>query len=57
VRAAERQDTEAFMRHLVSAATNFPRFGASGNDLYYHRDPKTRWFYMQFLAEAIDLKT
>jgi len=44
------------MRDPISLATNFPRFGASGNDLCCHDDPKTRWFYMQFLAEAIDLK-
>ena len=40
------------MRDRVSLATNFLRFEASGNDLSCHRDPKTRWFYMQFLAEA-----
>jgi hypothetical protein len=48
-------DTEAFMRDRVSAATNFPRFEASGNSLCCHGDPmQTRWFYMQFLAGAID---
>src|SRR5690242_20151656 len=44
------------MRDPISLATNFPRFGASGNDLCCHDYPKTRWFYMQFLAEAIGLK-
>lgn len=42
----------ASMRDPVTAATNFPRFGASGNDLCYDGDPKTRWFYMQFLVDA-----
>jgi RNA polymerase sigma-70 factor (ECF subfamily) len=45
------------MRDLVSVATNFPRFEASGNDFCHDDDPmQTRWFYMQFLADAIDLK-
>jgi RNA polymerase sigma factor (sigma-70 family) len=44
------------MRDPISLATNFPRFGASGSDLCCHDDPKTSWFYMQFLAQAIDLK-
>jgi len=51
----KRTFTEAFMRDSISVATNFPRFEASGNDLCCHGDPtQTRWFYMQFLAEAID---
>jgi len=41
------------MRDPVSVATNFPRFEATGDDLCCHGDPmQTRWFYMQFLAEA-----
>jgi RNA polymerase sigma factor (sigma-70 family) len=44
------------MPNPISLATNFPRFGASGNDLCCHDDPKTRWFSMPFPAEAIDLK-
>jgi len=40
------------MRDPMRLATNFPRFGASGNDLCCNGDPKTRWFYMQFLAEG-----
>src|ERR1700736_442892 len=44
------------MPNPISLATNFPRFGASGNDLRCHDDPKTRWFYMPFPAEAIDFK-
>jgi len=43
------------MRDRISLATNFPRFEASGNDLCWHGDPtRTRWFNMQFPAEAID---
>jgi hypothetical protein len=45
---------EAFMCDPVSVATNFSRFEASGNGLSCHGDRQTRWFYMQFLAEAID---
>ena len=40
------------MRDPISLATNFLRFEASQNDLCCHGDPKTRWFYMQFLAEG-----
>jgi len=37
----------------VSVATDFPRFEASGNDLCCDGDlMQTRWFYMQFVAEA-----
>ena len=43
------------MRDPVSMATNFPRFEASQNDLCCHGDPtRTRWFNMQFPAQAID---
>jgi hypothetical protein len=46
------------MRDPISLATNFPRFAAIGNDLCWHGDPmQTRWFDMQFLAEAIDKRT
>jgi len=41
------------MRNSVSLATNFPRFEASQNDRCCHGNPmQTRWFYMQFLADA-----
>ena len=40
------------MRDPISLATNFPRFEASQNDLCCHGDPKTRWFYLQFLVGA-----
>jgi len=42
----------AFRRDPISLATNFPGFEASGNDLCYDGDPKTRWFYRQFLVDA-----
>jgi len=42
----------AFRRDPISVAPNFPGFEASGNDLCYDGDPKTRWFYRQFLVDA-----
>jgi RNA polymerase sigma factor (sigma-70 family) len=42
----------AFRRDPISLATNFPGFEASGNDLCYDGDSKTRWFYRQLLVDA-----
>ena len=41
------------MLNSISLATNFPRFKASQDDRCCHGNPmQTRWFYMQFLADA-----